>query len=166
MSRSPLQSERKQWRSATKRQILGGFSNNQTNSPVPVDGSNPQHVQMMIKDLEQKYNQMVVSLRTGLEDYHVESEAARSTGLMKIPTAVRNMTVKDFNKKYSCDLLSLLKSKDGVRVSDKKPRSASEHAGQKRDYQHSVMQTPAPRIRGQEIPATAVRTARRGEGLL
>jgi hypothetical protein len=28
------------------------------------------------------------------------------------------------------------------------------------------MQTPAPRIRGQEIPATAVRTARRGEGLL
>ena len=40
MSRSPLQSQRNQWRTATKRQILGNFST-QTNSPVPVDGSNP-----------------------------------------------------------------------------------------------------------------------------
>ncbi|KAL3907543.1 MAG: hypothetical protein SGILL_008829, partial [Bacillariaceae sp.] len=56
-------------------------------------------------------------------------------------------------------------SKDGVRKSSSNKANA-EHAGQKRDYQHSVMETPAPRKRGQEIPATAVRTARRGEGLL
>ena len=175
MSRSPLQAQRKQWRTATKNQILSNFTSTQTNSPVPVDGSNPQHIQMMIKDLQQKYDQMVLFLRSEMENCNLESEAALSTGMMKLPKDVRKMTVKDFNQHYSCDLLALLKSKDGVRKSNKKKASAtaaavSEHAaaaaaGQKRDYQHSSMETPAPRKRGQDVPATAVRTARRGEGL-
>ncbi|KAL3914871.1 MAG: hypothetical protein SGILL_005907, partial [Bacillariaceae sp.] len=176
MSRSPLQSHQNRWRTATKRQILGNFHNNHhSNSPVALDGSNPQHIKMMIKDLQQKYDQIVVALKSELENSKMEAEEAQSTGIIKLPKAVRNMTVKDFNRQYSCDLLSLLKSKDGVRVSSSKnsattsggsSAAASAAAGQKRDYQHSVMETPAPRHRGQDdIPATAVRTARRGEEL-
>mmetsp|Transcript_50386 Transcript_50386/g.57043 ORF Transcript_50386/g.57043 Transcript_50386/m.57043 type:complete len:93 (+) Transcript_50386:1-279(+) len=35
---------------------------------------------------------------------------------MKLPKAVRNMSIQAFNAQHSCDLLSLLKSKDGVVV--------------------------------------------------
>jgi Nbl1 / Borealin N terminal len=171
MSRSPLQAHQNRWRTATKRQILGNFSS-QTNSPVPVDGSNSAHVTMMINDLQQKYDQIVMALQSELENHKMEQEEVQSTGLIKLPKAVRSMTVKEFNQHHSCDLLALLKSKDGVHVAKGKSgndsmttSSTSDAAGKKRDFQHAVLETPAPRTR-QDVPATAVRTARRGEGLL
>jgi hypothetical protein len=155
---------------ATKRQILGNFSR-QTNSPLPLDGNNPDHVKMMINDLDEKYKQIVHSLQSELENHKMEQEETQSTGLIKLPKAVRNMTVKEFNMQYSCDLLALLKSKDGVQTLIK-PNATSvasvteDAAGKKRDYQHAAMETPAPILRRQNVVATAVRTARRGEGLL
>ncbi|KAG7345573.1 cell division cycle-associated protein 8 [Nitzschia inconspicua] len=173
MSRSPLQAQQNRWRSATKRQILGNFSSH-TNSPVPVDGSNSEHIKMLITQLEQKYDQIVIALKSELENYKMEQEEVQSTGLIKLPKAVRNMTVKEFNQQHSCDLLALLKSKDGVHVAKIKSENSGsvtsfmvdDAAGKKkRDFQqHAVMETPAPRSR-QDVPATAVRTARRGEGL-
>jgi hypothetical protein len=159
MSRSPLQSQQHRWRTATKRQILGNF-NSQSNSPIAVDGSNSEHVKMVIKDLQQTYDQMLLSLRSELENFKLEQEETLSTGLIKLPKAVRNMTVKEFNEQHACDLLALFKSKDGVVVANKG------QLGKKRDYQHSVMETPAQRVKRQDALATAIRTARRGEGLL
>ncbi|KAG7369658.1 cell division cycle-associated protein 8 [Nitzschia inconspicua] len=171
MSRSPLQAQQNRWRSATKRQILGNFSSH-TNSPVPVDGSNSEHIKMLITQLEQKYDQIVIALKSELENYKMEQEEVQSTGLIKLPKAVRNMTVKEFNQHHSCDLLALLKSKDGVHVVKNKSENNGpvtsfmvDAACKKRDFQqHAIMETPAPRSR-QNVPATAVRTARRGEGL-
>jgi hypothetical protein len=169
MSRSPLQSKQNRWRTAIKRQILGNFSSH-TNSPVTVDGSNADHVTMMINDLDEKYKQIIHSLESELENYKMEREETQSTGLIKLPKAVRNMTVKEFNKQYSCDLLALFCVNDAVQTF--KPNYASgvsstdDAAGKKRDFQHAVLETPAPLIRRQNVVATAVRTARRGEGLL
>lgn len=130
----------------------------------------------MIKDLQQKHDLIVMALQSELENHKMEQEEVHSTGLIKLPRAVRSMTVKEFNQQHSCDLLALLKSKDGV-YSTIKNKTSSDNAslssstvvdmvGKKRDYQHSVMETPAPRSRLQTVPGTAMRTARKGEGLL
>jgi hypothetical protein len=175
MSRSPLQSQQNQWRTATKRQILGNFSAKPTSCSI--DGSNADHVKMMIDELEGKFDQIVAFLKSDLDDCKLEQEEALSTGLIKLPKAIRNMTVREFNQQHGCDLLALLKSKDGVVMASSAsghPKSASAAAlvdttGKKRDHQMAVTETPAPRTRpnnNQVGSLTALRTARRGEGLL
>jgi hypothetical protein len=141
-----------------------------------VDGSNPDHVKMMIDELQGKYDKIVSVLQSELEDSKMVQEETLSTGLLKLPKAVRNMTVKEFNQQHSCDLLAILRSKDGVVVASKMNSQnpsgnasvassiATEAAGKKRDYQMSGMETPAP-YRRNDQPTTAMRTARRGEGL-
>lgn len=171
MSRSPLQSQQNQWRTATKRQILGNFSAKPSVSSS-IDGSNADHVKLTIEELEGKFDQMVSFLKSDLDECKLEQEEALSTGLIKLSKAIRNMTVKEFNQHHGGDLLALLKSKDGVVVASGKLNGISaaattDAAGKKRDHFMAVTETPAPRAK-QNIQAgsqTAVRTVRRGEGL-
>ena len=128
MSRSPLSQTTKMgsnWRTATKRQILGNFTSSksggeQSSSSMAsstsrrMDGSNADHIRSMIEGLQEKHDQMIAFLKSDLEDCKLEQEEVLSTGLIKLPKSVRNMSIKDFNQQHSCDLLSLLKSKDGV----------------------------------------------------
>jgi hypothetical protein len=171
MSRSPLQADHHRWRTATKRQILGNFSSKPSSAPVSVDGSNADHVKSLIDELQGKYEQMIAFLKADLDDCKLEQEQALSAGLVRLPKAVRNMSVKEFNQQHSCDLLALLRSKDGVVLTGAGQQATDQSAvngdaaGKKRDYQMAVVQTPGPRARRQDQPASAVRTARRGEGL-
>jgi hypothetical protein len=128
MSRSPLSQTTKMgsnWRTATKRQILGNFTSSksageQSSSSMAsstsrrMDGSNADHIRAMIEGLQEKHDQMIAFLKSDLEDCKLEQEEVLSTGFIKLPKSVRNMSIKDFNQQHSCDLLSLLKSKDGV----------------------------------------------------
>ena len=139
MSRSPLSQTvqrpaRNNWRDATKRQILGNFTTTTTDksttgenngyngygsgsssSQNKIDGNNADHIKLLIEGLQEKHDQMIAFLKSDLEDCKLEQEEALSTGLIKLPKAVRNMSVKEFNRQHhSCDLLALLKSKDGV----------------------------------------------------
>ena len=128
MSRSPLSQTTKMgsnWRTATKRQILGNFTSSksggeQSSSSMAsstsrrMDGSNADHIRSMIEGLQEKHDQMIAFLKSDLEDCKLEQEEVLSTGFIKLPKSVRNMSIKDFNQQHSCDLLSLLKSKDGV----------------------------------------------------
>ena len=156
-------------------------------SPVPVDGTNSQHIKSMIDDLQDKYDGIVSTLKSDLEDCKAQQEEAHKTGMIKLSKNVRNMTVKEFNKAHGCDLLALLKSKDGVVLSrntgtgaDASTTKPPSMAGHKRDYpvgggfssQTSTamaagLETPAPsRRNGAAGCQSALRTARRGEGLL
>jgi hypothetical protein len=203
MSRSPLSQTTKMgsnWRTATKRQILGNFtsksgeSSSTSSSSLKMDGSNADHIRSMIEGLQEKHDQMIAFLKSDLDDCKLEQEEVLSTGLIKLPKSVRNMSIKDFNQQYSCDLLSLLKSKDGVvlagaAVSNNNHinNNNKDHlAGQVGAAAHAAgvgnnnnnnnnskdatkkkrcFETPAPRMRGAHPPRTTIRTARRGEGL-
>lgn len=180
MSRSPLAAQtapaHTNWRTATKRQILENFqpgSPSSSLSSAKIDGSNTDHIRMLIEGLQEKYDQMITFLKSDLDDCKLEQEEVLSTGLIKLPKAVRNMSIRDFNRQHGCDLLALLKSKDGVVLSKNKKSSmtilnknknkqvAITDANKKRCYE-----TPAPRMRRPDGPmATILRTARRGEGI-
>lgn len=156
MSRSPIRSQ--QWHSATKRHILRGWNDEQAS----VDGTNPEHVKLLQKDLQTKFNQIVENLKADAEDAKLQQEEALSMGLVRLPNAIRQMTVKEFNDAHQCDLLSLLKSKDGVVLSKNLPFNS----GKKREHYMTVEATPAPRIRKEgEVPMSVLRTVRKGEGL-
>mmetsp|Transcript_103078 Transcript_103078/g.210197 ORF Transcript_103078/g.210197 Transcript_103078/m.210197 type:complete len:258 (-) Transcript_103078:191-964(-) len=176
MSRSPLAQTaqrpgRNNWRQATKRQILGNFANpagrgesyssSSSSSSGKIDGSNADHVKLVIDRLQEKHDQIVTFLKSDLEDCKLEQEEFLSTGLIKLPRAVRNMSVRDFNRQHSCNLLALLKSKDGVVVAGPAPKNPSGiDANKKRCYE-----TPAVRMRRPPQLGSILRTARRGEGL-
>eukprot|EP00529_Nitzschia_sp_RCC80_P028364 CAMPEP_0113465582 /NCGR_PEP_ID=MMETSP0014_2-20120614/13817_1 /TAXON_ID=2857 /ORGANISM="Nitzschia sp." /LENGTH=273 /DNA_ID=CAMNT_0000357751 /DNA_START=37 /DNA_END=858 /DNA_ORIENTATION=- /assembly_acc=CAM_ASM_000159 len=192
MSRSPIASQQQnQWRANTKRQILGDYTSSKAGgapmSPVPVDGTNSQHIKSMIDDLQDKYDGIVSTLKSDLEDCKAQQEEAHKTGMIKLSKNVRNMTIKEFNKAHGCDLLALLKSKDGVVLSRNAGTGAdtstttkpTSMAGHKRDYPVSSgfssqtstamapgLETPAPSRRNAAAGCqSALRTARRGEGL-
>jgi len=145
-----------------------------------------QDMQVMIGGLKEKHEQLLVFLKSELEDCKLEQEEVLSTGLMKLPKAVRNMSIQAFNAQHSCDLLSLLKSKDGVvvvagtgaagtgaGVVSKKNMNMNmnDHANDihnKDATKKRCFETPAPRMRHvgwSAAPGTVLRTARRGEGI-
>jgi len=197
MSRDPLSStimvsssSSKNWRTASKRQILGkntGGGGLSSSSSSSIDGRNSNHIKLMIQGLKEKHDQMIAFLKSDLDDCNLEQEEVLSTGLMKLPKAIRNMSVKDFNQKHSCDLLSLLKSKDGVVLAGAGGAGGAESSNKKYDNNNDnnkdndndndnnkdatkkrCFETPAPRMRRVgwgAAPGTVVRTARRGEGI-
>jgi len=138
---------------SAKKNILRAWD--QSDQSVEIDGSNADHVQALLEDLEIRRNQIVALLRTELADNKLQQEEALSAGLMKLPKAIRQMTVREFNQAQGCDIISVLKSKDGVQLAPPK----------KRDFNMTVLETPAPRSRNGHAPNSILRTARRGEGL-
>lgn len=170
MSRSPLAAQKAQrpgpnnWRTATKSQILGNFeSKSNRGNDSKIDGSNVHHVRLLIDGMKEKHDQLVAFLKSDLEDNKLEQEECLSTGLIKLPKAIRNLSVKDFNRKHNCDLLALLKSKDGVVLSSNAQRS---QAGKYPDAtKKRVYETPLPSMRRPNQMNTILRTARRGEEL-
>jgi hypothetical protein len=151
MSRSPIRNQ--QWHSATKRHILSGWNDNDGN----VDGSNAEHVKLLQTSLETKFQQIIDNLKSDAEAAKIQQEDALSAGLVKLTKATREMTVREFNQKHQCDLLALLKSKVGVRLS-------VQSASRKREH-HMVESTPAPRAKPVTAPMSITRTVRKGEGL-
>ena len=161
MSRSPLAqtAHRNNWRTATKRQILGNFSG-QANDSSTIDGSKADHVRIVIDGMQEKYDQIVADLKSDLEDNKMEQENCLASGLIKLSKNIRNMSVRDFNRQYKCNLLALLKSKDGVVLSGQNGKPPAMDANKKRCYE-----TPAPSMRRPPQMNTILRTARRGEDL-
>ncbi len=157
MSRSPLRAAQK-WQTASKRHILQGWDDEQG----IVDGSNPDHVKLLQKDLQTKFHQILENLKADAEDAKLQQEEALSTGLVRLPNAIRQMTVKEFNETHQCDLLSLLKSKDGVLIT----KNSQFNTGKKREHHMTVQATPAPRTRNLgDAPMSVSRTVRKGEGI-
>ena len=145
-------------REVAKRRIMGNFKDEATNASTDasVDGSNPDHVRLLIEDLETKFQQHLELLNADLFSLKKEQEQAHSTGMMKLSKSIRDMKIRDFNQAYSCDLLSLLKSKDGV-------QKVSGQILKKRE-RFPVVETPAPnKFRAKQPPGTILRTVRRGE---
>ena len=159
MSRSPIRSQQHAWQAATKRHILRAWDDD--NAPS-IDGSNPEHAKLLQKDLQAKFQQIVQNLKADCEDAKIQQEEALNVGFVKLPKAIRHMSVKEFNQTHQCDLLALLKSKDGVVISS----NNNFQAGKKREYHHTVAATPAPTSRVNPAdPGSAVRTVRKGEGI-
>lgn len=156
-------------REAAKRQIMGAWmaesskaSNHTTtnmNVDSDVDGSNPDHVRLLMEDLQEKFDQHLELLKADLFSAKNQQQEELSMGLLKLPKSIRQMTIREFNQMHSCNLLSLLKRNDGVMPSSFKKRNFSGTA--------VVAETPAPtRSRNPVAPGSAIRTARRGEAIL
>lgn len=136
-----------------------------SNNEPEFDGTNQEHVKILLEGLSHKYEQIVANLKADFMDAKLQQEEALNIGLMKLPKAIRHMSVKDFNGAHQCDILSLLKSKDGV-LRSQRPSIGPDTSGKKRDFQMAVAATPAPRSRNNECPNTDLRTVRKGEVLL
>jgi len=120
-----------------------------------------------------KFQQLVEQLKSGAQAAKIQQEDTLSAGIVKLTKATREMTIKEFNMKHSCDLLSLLKSKDGVQVvtmtttttATAAPAPTEEVATNRKRDHDMVDATPAPRSRPGTIPMSISRTIRKGEGL-
>jgi hypothetical protein len=143
-----MRSQQHPWHSATKRQIMAGWDKSDE-----IDGSNADHVKLLLEDLQTKYDQIIANLQADLVDNKMQQEEALNVGLMKLPKSIRQMSVRDFNQAHNCDILAVLKGKDGVKLTNK------------RDCTVAVAATPAPRSRKAADPASALRTKKRGEVL-
>jgi hypothetical protein len=151
--RSPVRTNsQRSWQSSTKRQILGLASNSNNN----FDGSNHGQVASLIQDLQAKCDSLRQILKTELYQHKNLQEETLSTGLVKLPKSIKQMTVKEFNESHHCDILALLKAHDGVI-----PKKVNQ---KKRDYTSAVAETPAYRPRNPGTN-TIVRTAAKGEGI-
>jgi hypothetical protein len=155
-----MRSQQHPWHSATKRQIMGAWrdedNHNNNTSSQEIDGSNADHVKLLLEDLDTNYDQVIALLNADLVDTKLQQEEALSTGLMKLPKSIRQLSVREFNQNHNCDILAILKGKDGVFQS------------KKRDFNMAAVaaQTPAPRARNNPTaPNSVLRTARKGEGL-
>ena len=158
MSRSPMRSHQQHshpWSSsANKRRHQVEASLKEQRSKETIDGGNKEHVKELLKDLEEQCNKMKNVLRSELESHKAQQEDAVSVALSRLPKRIQKMTVKEFNQMHGCDLIALIKSKDGVKV---RPTKKREH--------DAVAETPAPTRRNPNAPNSILRTARRGEGL-
>ena len=132
-----------------------------------IDGTNVEHVHFLLEDLQTKYEQLLENLKSDLHQHKLQQEEVFASGIVKLPKSIRQMTVQEFNMAHKCDILKLLKSKDGVL-----PTSSSSTTNlllqKKRDYHMAVAETPAPtRSRGpNRVPGSAMRTVVKGEGIL
>ena len=142
------------WQSNPKRQVLGDL---QDNNASDFDGSNMEHVNAMFEDLDDKFENLCTILKAEMEQYNYEQEEMIATELVKLPKAIKQMTVRDFNELHGCDLLAILKSKDGVI-----PTKNANLIPMKRNF-NAVMTTPAIRPRNPATITSAMRTARKGE---
>lgn len=147
--------QQRSWQSTTKRQILGTWKSGETSE---FDGSDAEQVQLLLEDLQAKYDQLVSNLKADLDQHKYQQEETLSTGLVKLPKSVRQMTVGDFNQSHNCDILAILKSKDGVTA------AAVASIPKKRDF-GAVAATPSVRPRNPSNPNSVLRTVVKGEGI-
>ena len=134
-----------------------------------VDGTNEDHISMMIEDLQKGLHRRLDGIKTDMLTCKQDQLQAHYSGMMKIPKSTREMTIAEFNEKYNCNLLDLLKTTrmntlpSTVGNADVARKMPPPVCG-KRDR----LETPAPHRgnRPMQTPATIVRTVRRGEMLL
>ena len=161
-----------QVREATKRHIVGVLSDTTNNgaasgkSPAKVDGSDETHVSMMIEDLQRGLNRQLESIKLDMSACKQEQYQAHCRGMMKIPKSTRDMSIREFNQKYNCDLLDLLQN---VRANafENTAEDAAKNVPVAMCGKRDRLETPIP-FRGNrpmQTPATIVRTVRRGEML-
>jgi hypothetical protein len=111
----------------------------------------------MIQDLQKGLDRHLESIKADIATWKQEQLQAHYSGMMKIPKATRQMTVKEFNEKYNCNLLGLLKNVRSDCLMKKPP-----NCGTKRER---ALQTPAP-TKGRlpmQTPGGTLRTVRKGE---
>jgi hypothetical protein len=145
-------------REATKRHIMGAWmdessKNNNSTDDSAFDGSNKAQVQLLIEDLQATFEKQMELMKTDVLSAKNEQVQVHRMSIVKLPKSVRQMTIREFNQAHDCNLLSMLKGKDGF-VSQE---------GSKKRVHMAVAATPAPRARNQQCPATNSRTVRRGE---
>jgi hypothetical protein len=163
-----------------KQQIVGVLKDttNTLGDPLfeggAVDGSNEDHVTMLIADLTKGFNKHLESIKAKKQHCKQEQLETHNKAMLKIPNATKAMSVREFNQKYNCNILDLLQSSRAnalsgdFNMSFKKEDAAPTMTAPagicgKRDR----FETPiAPRgSRRAQTPAT-VRTVRRGEMVL
>jgi cell division septum initiation protein DivIVA len=148
--------QQRSWQSTTKRQILGAWKSGETSE---FDGSNAEQVQLLLEDLQAKYDQLVSNLKADLDQHKYQQEETLSTGLVKLPKSIRQMTVSEFNQSHNCDIVAILKSKDGVTTA-----AAAASIPKKREFE-AVAATPSVRPHNPSNPNSVLRTVAKGEGI-
>mmetsp|Transcript_25809 Transcript_25809/g.63221 ORF Transcript_25809/g.63221 Transcript_25809/m.63221 type:complete len:235 (+) Transcript_25809:61-765(+) len=144
------------WQPNSGRQVLGNLKENDTSH---FDGSKIEQVNALLEDLDTKFDNICSVLKAELVQHKCKQEEMLSTELVKLPRSIRQMTVKDFNESHGCDLLAILKSKDGVI-----PSKNANLIPMKRNF-NAVMSTPAVRPSNPAIQTSLMRTVRKGEGI-
>ncbi|GMH53737.1 hypothetical protein TrRE_jg13384, partial [Triparma retinervis] len=74
-----------------------------------LDGSNPGHVSAYISDLSDEVDRRCALIRSSCDVACMSLRSALQVSLMKIPKAVRKMTVRDFEGEYGGDVVGAIK---------------------------------------------------------
>jgi hypothetical protein len=85
-------------------------SSTATHTTLKIDGANLGHVKAYIADLEDEVNRRCDLIRTQASEACMELRNSLTVELMKIPKAIRKMTVAEFQEKYGGDVLKAVQS--------------------------------------------------------
>lgn len=135
-----------------KRHIIGVFGENNGNETSNFVGTNRDHVTTLIEELRQQFQQRLKALKSELVASKHEQQQVLASAMVKLPKRIKNMSVREFNSEFNCDLVNMVKAVREEDVSKKRDRDATE--------------TPSPMRQGGVKLQTASRTVRRGEAIL
>ncbi len=108
------------------------------------------HLTLALEDLQESLDNRLVILKSQASKAKDVQKQSWVNATVKIRKSVKEMTVKDFNLLYNCDLLTLLQQ----------PALSKKRRGG-----WNAMKTPAPSKPPTAI-STVTRTAKRGEAIL
>ena len=119
----------------------------------------PLKTRTLLESMEKELEQRMMPIRRAAEKTQEQLASAHVAGLCRLPRAVKQMTVEEFNRQHGCDLVAILmtnnNNNNGSGIGLAKGTALS------RD-----LQTPAvKRPRNLRVPQTGSRTVRRGEVL-
>jgi len=135
--------------------------------PMDLDGSKHDAVAILLEDLEKGVKQHQESIAIKACQALTEQQEAYFLSMTKLGKSMKNMTIRDFNKKYmgGDDIVNLVQSffLDSDYTSSKKKNILSDADNTRID-----METPSRNIRYKTLdstPVTISRASRRGEAL-
>jgi hypothetical protein len=140
-------------REATKRQIMGGFMNEDSGDSKIV-GNSCENVSSLLEAIKAQFNERLDSLQSKVSVSKSNQQQLYASGMVKLSKNVKRMTVGEFNALYKCSLLDIVRS----------IRDECGPASKKRDRME--VETPSASVRrSSRNLETPSRTVRRGEVL-
>mmetsp|Transcript_34027 Transcript_34027/g.101666 ORF Transcript_34027/g.101666 Transcript_34027/m.101666 type:complete len:211 (-) Transcript_34027:145-777(-) len=148
--------------------------------PSDFDGSEPSTIRLLLEDISREVKKRQDSIALLADQAKSEQQGLAFVHKMKMQKNVREMTLRDFDAKFGCDILAEVRK---AMTTGGEGGLALPAAGKKRDRPGGAkvgapkvrvggggltLETPAPKVGGitSHAPGTALRTVRRGEAIL
>mmetsp|Transcript_331 Transcript_331/g.791 ORF Transcript_331/g.791 Transcript_331/m.791 type:complete len:244 (+) Transcript_331:69-800(+) len=126
-----------------------------------LDGRNRESVETLIQDITDEVNRRIGVVRRDARNFSIRLQSDMKCELLKMPSSMRKMSIKDFNKKFGGDVRLVVPSNKQLRpLGMKRERPGGNY------NEHMVMETPLRPVTTSTKIMSSRRAPRQGEILL